>query len=262
MNYEELTEKIAIRTRRLGMMAATGNWPMPGKLSDSATNLAWYEDKGYLADDPILRGALGRVATFTRNVRTIRDSRMTGAEKQAAIADQTAELIKAVEQAKTKAINQTMQTIDDRMQKFRNRQESGDAARQLLEYRRAELKYSTLDPDAALGRLDIMQRDGYSIAELETVGAKSPEAQAKAAEVRRALPPGLADRDGIAMLERLATLTNLPTGTINYTIQSDGAEVTQSTHIVDLVDDSTTRQTIKDLNLAPVAAPEPEGVSA
>lgn len=256
-DLNEVVEKMGTRQRRNAMMSDSGSWPIPKAPGGDPVNLSFYETKGYLQDTPILRQARGRVATFTKNVRTIRESRMSGTEKQAAITDQVGELIKAIEQAKTKQINETVKAIDERIERYKN--QSGDATRQLLDLERAKLKYANVEPDAAIGRLEKMSRDGYTEAELMVVGAKSAEAQKRADEIRNALPPALANADGIAQLDRLNALLSLPTGTINFVIASDDTEVTQSAHVLELIADGETRQTIADLNLAPIS--EPEGVS-
>lgn len=251
-----LIEKIGTRSRRLEMMSES-NFPISKPAGDEPVKLAWYEERGYLADDPILRGARGRVSTFERNVQTIGKSDMCGREKQAAIADQVNELIRSIEQLKTKAINEVMKQLDARIIYFNNQMKSSDASRQLLDYRRAELKYANLEPGAALGRLEIMARDGYTLPELETVASKSPDAQKRAAEIMNGLPPAVANPEGIALIEKLTALVSLPTGNVHFTVESCGAQVTQSAHVLELVSDPPTLRSIADLKLAPVAEPEP-----
>lgn len=260
----DLIEKIGNRQRRLSMQASTGfPLPSPGEDREGRTDfLDTLKRNNHLGPSPLLEHAERKVRLFEDNVRRIRDSDLTGVEKNRAIADETMNLIGAIEDLKSRSVNDAVKKIDTLESAWKARLPHPE--KELLDIKKAELRHHHTTPEHAETLIRKSWEHGYSEAEILVLGATSPETRKLADELLNDVPPFLANQNGIDLLKQASATVDLPAGTVEYTVKKSGdlgETVTQQINVLQLVRDRSTRQTIQDLKLAPLRD-NPEGATA
>lgn len=113
-----------------------------------------------------------------------------------------------------------------------------DPVRSLLALERSKLRYGDHGEPEAVNRLRVMaERGKYDEADVDVLASRGTKARAAAEELRRSLPPGLANEDGAELLAEAERLVDLPPGTVEYIVE--GTTAVQRVNVLSLINSDT-----------------------
>lgn len=244
MKFTDLQHEIVKRmARHSTVVDDDAVYAMIGNRNPQGDEIRQHVESERITNSPGLVAALSDVEAAEAKIRQTKLSGLSTPEIRKFEQSVFSGLIRGVEDRRVKRLRELANTADERRKKAAIEMPLGEVARQSLALEESKLRHTRTTESTAMTALSGCEKRGYSRADLLVLGSISDRTNAKATEVRAAIPEHLADETGVKLLGELEHLVNQKPGEIAYFFK--GSDALQAVHVGDLLSD--TAPTVEDL---------------